>query len=475
MGGIDKIDLDGLMGIWFLPRIDKSQINGLLCIENDVIVLKTTEQFVGIEDLQVETYSAIVGFTSNGKRITLLNCAKPSQKVNMPGMIEFIYRPDTIVVGKQLSEESELVLVNISAHYFGLEKWLDERPFTINQNSQGREISLNYKMSSSHICHLEGITVYTENTCHCNCEIYDTFNLCQSTTFKIEFDDVQSWNRSLNELYDLGSFLTLCMGCVSKIDSVQGTMSDGTKIEIIQNFPSDSDPKLKASFFIDFRDISNNFEDCLRIWWNKKDEISPVIGYFIEAHSSSVNIVSGFLKMVQALESYSRKLRKSNLIPQEEHAKRITRLTAAIGNEQDKKWLEDVLATPILNEPSCQQRIKALFIEVAKFLGISSKQLKSLSYKIVNTRNYYTHFNDSLKKDLLSDDKMFYSITLMKFVLRSLLMKELGLDDSYISMKLDEDTELAIAKGELGVAPKFVPIKVIKKKSSEPVDTKNNN
>ncbi|MDD3041133.1 HEPN domain-containing protein [Bacteroides sp.] len=463
--------LDGLMGIWSLPDLPESKINGILSYIDGSIILKTTEQFNGIEDLEIIKYPVIIGFTSNGKKVTFIKCSKPSQKINMPGLIEFVFKPLVIIVGEQYKKEEDIFFSSVNAHYFGLEKWIDDRPFQIIRIPETNEIITNYKMSPCYRCNLDGFVVSTDNECNYHVELSGSFELKQKTTITIEFNEVRYWQSAVDELYNYGAFLTLCMGTYCEIDSINAENNAGVQIEILHNYTPNKRQKLKAEFLVDFKDIRDNYEQHLRRWYEIKNEMTPIIAYFIEVHniSGAINVVTGFLKMAQALESYSRKTRNETIRLPEVHAQRINNIIADIEDEDNRAWLEVVLKTPILNEPSLTSRITALLTETSSILGISKSKLKSLAYKIVVSRNYYTHFNKDIKEKILSDHDLYYSTTLLKYVLRIHLFRELKIADGYIKEKLLSDTELNYALVNLRLAPelKIFSIKTEKQSSEQ--------
>ncbi len=468
-------DLDGLMGLWSLPETEGSPINGLLKYTDGSIVLTTTEHFMNIADLEVEKYPIINGFTVNGKKVTFIDCGKPSQRINMPGLFEFNYHPSLIIIGAQY-KNGDIKVQSVDAHFFGFEKWINDRPFQAFQIPDTKEIITQYKMPASYVCDLNGMKISTNNSCKYHLDPNESLDVKQTTTVTIEFENVMHLESAINELHNYGAFLTLCMGTRCILDNINAKNEIDEKIEIIFNHSFDFTPKLKPEFLIDFKDISDDYENHLKYWYSKKDELSPIIDYFIEAHNISrvINLQSNFLKMVQALESYSRRTRKETLISFEEHTNRIEKILSKHDEGDEKDWLVDVLRTPILNEPSCTSRISALMAETSDVLSISKGKLKSLAYKIVVTRNYFTHFNESLKNQILSDHDVFYATTLLKYVLRIHLFFIMNFDVGYVKQRLGSDSELLFAIGKLNLAPemKMCSVKIEKNESNNQAEQK---
>ncbi|WP_345968949.1 HEPN domain-containing protein [Clostridium sp. ATCC 25772] len=58
------------------------------------------------------------------------------------------------------------------------------------------------------------------------------------------------------------------------------------------------------------------------------------------------------------------------------------------------------------------------------------------------TRNYYTHFDDSNKENVMSADEIFYITKYMPLGLRVLIMMELGVEKEFIKSQIDNVNEL---------------------------------
>lgn len=98
-----------------------------------------------------------------------------------------------------------------------------------------------------------------------------------------------------------------------------------------------------------------------------------------------------------------------------------------------------------------------------------------MAYKIVATRNYYTHFNESLLPEILSEHDIFYSIALMKNVLKVVLCRELSVELPDLRKKLSNNSELSLALGELGLIPPLKPCSVTIVDKAKPDEMENSN
>ena len=97
--------LDSVIGLWWLPENENNKIHGVLELKESRLRLRTTQMFEGLQTIEREMIPAVQGFIATGLKITLLDCKKPKQIINMPGMIEVIFEFSTIIVGKNYSSD----------------------------------------------------------------------------------------------------------------------------------------------------------------------------------------------------------------------------------------------------------------------------------------------------------------------------------------------------------------------------------
>lgn len=443
-------ELDGMFGTWRFPNNEK-KIQGFLKYEDNTLSITTsdslTENYIGVGN-----HAIIDGFLEDGNQITLYGCMQLNSAIAFPGFLRLAISPTYVLVGKRYKNEN-LKVKQISATFDGLSRWIGEGVYSVTKNWDGnkKEIVMHYFMPIFYKvkCGSKEIDISCEAETHT--DIFSSYSLDPKMRVTISYDEKVEWTEAYSDLYDYAEFLTLCMGskCIPKHIKVKDV--EDTDITIFENTEQEK-TKLKKSFLVDYIDIADNYEEILNNWYMKQEEISPVINFFVDAHSYERidNSIPRFLKMVQALESFSRKLRKGTLVSPEEHQNRIENIISQIVSEEDKKWLKDKLSDPIINEPSLQQRITSLFYEIPyEDLNIKKKELESLSNKIVNTRNYYTRFDESLKTGILDSRELVYASTFMKYVLRMLLGIELGLNMDKMVSRISADSEFGTAVNEL--------------------------
>lgn len=476
--------LDSVIGLWWLPENENNKIHGVLELKESRLRLRTTQMFEGLQTIEREMIPAVQGFIATGLKITLLDCKKPKQIINMPGMIEMMFEFSTIIVGKNYSSD-RIQVKSLRCRFNGLEKWLGDMPVDAYKykckDDQEYEFYAHAREPEKYSCSIDDFTAVIESKIILSVNEHVEAGFKRTASVSFCFPDSVNVFDAIKQACKYRDFLTLCMGNYNHILSIQAVDEEEDNIAVLYNDEIKSlDLPTNPAYncLISFSDIKDSYQDCVQTWYQKYEEIRPIIAYFVDAcqKKNNIDLPMEFLKMVQALESYSRRMRKTTLIPPEEHQERISRIVNHFDEkDDDREWIADVLKTPILNEPSCSKRITALFKETAEELGISKSKAASLAYKIVATRNYYTHFNESLLPGILSEHDIFYSIALMKNVLKVVLCRELSVELPDMKEKLGNNSELALALGELGLTPPLKPCSVTIADKAKPDEMENSN
>jgi|SRR5215216_742049 len=138
-------------GIWWLPENPQKKLTGVLVFDQDSGgILELDGWFKEITDINtILQPSIILGFTKEGKRVTLCKNAELQTKYNMPGLPVSSFSTLTILEGKHFLNTEDIKFKKISVSYSYLDEWLDIHAFDfgdwINQNPQQiNEVTIKY-------------------------------------------------------------------------------------------------------------------------------------------------------------------------------------------------------------------------------------------------------------------------------------------------------------------------------------------
>lgn len=154
-----------------------------------------------------------------------------------------------------------------------------------------------------------------------------------------------------------------------------------------------------------YEDVASEIGAIFNIWLTSYRTIEPVFNlYFALIHRDDLYIENMFLNLVQGLETLHRRTTSNSTLPSIEHQERVKRILESVNVGEDKAWLEERLKYS--NEPPLRRRIKDL-IEPFKELFGNNRTRNSLISRITDTRNYFTHYDQSLIGKAAKDDELY--------------------------------------------------------------------
>ncbi|WP_411682895.1 HEPN domain-containing protein [Clostridium thailandense] len=432
------------IGYWYLPNDKKNKVYGILNIdENNKLKLNLCGVFGELkEQFNYENIKAINGFTQCGKKITLLENIVVDFNLKSPGISSKSYKPKYMIIGEHFNSVDEIKINSVSSKYTDLSKWINIAPFERKMEEKEKEFVLKYKLPEQRTYKLKDKTVKISFNATMNGDFLKKCVIYQETLINFEDLEEKRFNLVLDLINDFSEFLTLCIGETISPYDIQAITEKGNNISVTWSgmLLKEDSKKTLYNILVPYPLIQDMFKVCLENWYEKNEKLKPIINYVVEAYEKVFYVPMSFLKIIQAFEAFSRRMRNNCKIDLREHQDRINYIINRIDNEDYKKWLEDKLRYS--NEPNLNSRIKELFTELDFIINMSGKDKKRIANMITLTRNYYTHFDESNKENAMNVNQIFYISKYLLLGLRVLIMIELGLDKKLIRNQIDSSNEL---------------------------------
>ena len=158
---------------------------------------------------------------------------------------------------------------------------------------------------------------------------------------------------------------------------------------------SKDEPKIhQHDMLFGFGRIQNDAERIINNWIEAYEKITPAFNlYFLAKMGMQTYLEERFMALVQGLEAYHRRTSNQKQMDEAEFKELIDNLIDQCPQER-KEWLKGKLQYG--NEVSLRHRLKSL-IEPFEDVIEDWQKPKGLIDKIVNTRNYLTHYDLSLE------------------------------------------------------------------------------
>ena len=369
--------------------------------------------------------------------ITLINCRKVKidrlsgraayelrNGVNYRRASQFEYVAETIILGRSFADKSAIEFQSLSVNYSSLQSWLSQRlPHTwTTEKERITDISFpnaTQVLFKHHIASIESeisamlITNITTATHQAQINQNYEIRITPNSPRSLEWFNTQI--RSIrNLLAFLVGFRTETISIGYKEGSAEGDIS------IIQ--PSRS-ASINAVGYSEMLMPLSRLEDCidevLNTWFEKRERLEVLaelsLGVIYKAHQFNR---FEFLALTQALKAYHQ--------------------IAYPGCKEKDIEMSKKCGEDILRDASIKTRIRDLYQKLPEVLKEFAKFDEDVLSEIVNSRNYYTHYPDRLRKKALTDGELKGINILLLRLIFLIMYNELGISEEKINQAFYE-------------------------------------
>jgi len=199
-----------------------------------------------------------------------------------------------------------------------------------------------------------------------------------------------------------------------------------------QSLPfSESVPQLKRpNMLFAYPQVREKLGSMLSSWMKMYEVIGPALSLYFASKAGEHKYLDGkFLALAQALETYHRRTTDDVLMDDKKFKQLVKSLVESCPEEQ-QDWLKGRLSFG--NELSLAKRLKKVFDPYKAQLGNASKRSK-LIRKIVDTRNYLTHYSKDLETKSAKGRELWDICLKMEVIFQLCLLRDVGLTEAEVS------------------------------------------
>lgn len=446
-------------GYWWMPNSPNNKVFGtlkflptegavleLMCFFNKNISFEKNE----LSGRYIKSTEIILGLNSEGKDITLHNCTFIRRHMLLEKDINIlIFKVSFIFVGFHFEKKEDIEFKSISVNYHHLNEWIGISGIKqeTKLSSEGRPIELNYNYNPP-----DKIKVNLKDFClemgwdlNSNFDPYE-LKVRQTSFVKIELQNSTSFDYFLNIFYNIQNLLSLGLRKVTFPLIMEGknekfyynlVLKEGKvypNIKIFFSALGENEDKNSIDLnqiLFSYGDIDVYFENCLNNWFNKKEDLEPVYRlYFATMYNSSMFLQNKFLNLIQALESYHRRIYEGKYCTDEKYKEIYVKMLESIADNIDSDFREKLEGyLRYAHEYSLIKRLK-LIIRILQENGIyinpSYYKKDLLISDLSEIRNELTH-HDKISEKSKDFVKMSEYVEIMQRIIEACLLLELGL------------------------------------------------
>ncbi|EDT77349.1 HEPN domain-containing protein [Clostridium perfringens] len=415
-----------IIGYWNLPNDE--EIAGVLKYKENEIILEVMGSFLD-DPLEVKNREIIQGITKEGKEITLINCVLIKSSMSSNGICSEWYRVRYVIIGEKYDNIDEIKIKNIHSDYDYLNNWIDISNSLYKTDRKTGEINFFTSLPKKINHEIDDYSVNVGFKMNLKANLLSEFTYRQSAFIEFNFNKEIDFWQSIEKIKKFSDFMTICIGKTVGYGEIELKDINNKKIKVIDNNNKQKelasyDFKIRPCLLM-FSDIKDRFSEIYGKWINEEEKLSPIINKLVSVREGErFDPQVEFMDVITAVETFSRRYRKNCKEDEELHKKRIKIILESVQDEDYKKWLDGKLKYS--NEPNLRTRINSLLEEMNYLVEIKGSIKKNLVNKIVETRNYYTHFSEDKKENILSNYEAYYIYLYLEICLRLLILKEIG-------------------------------------------------
>ncbi len=432
-------------GYFWLPERDEKKIPGVLTIKNggDIEL-----EVVGLFDESIKSLNGdddlnrIIGHVEKDGLVTLENCFYTKKNISFEGISK-----SKICVNKVLSgvayDQNEVVTFNtLSFSVDCLDEWVGISGIRVDSDWDSRTATISYAPPEniSYVLDsgikLEICFAYTLPSSSSTTES----KITQRVYFKLSSDDSRPLSDFTEIAYKLTNFLCFAIDTTVTLKDLSATSKeiqrdggDGKKYPVPVKvfypsipFTEKAPDKSWHRMLFTYGTIKSNAQQVFNNWLRAYEIMAPALSLYFSTKNGAQKYLDGkFLALAQGLETYHRRTSDEKLMGSSEFDSLVSTISEGCP-EEHSEWLSGRLMHG--NEINLGKRLKRIIEPFKGKLG-GSKERSKLLRKIVDTRNYLTHYSENLKDNAAGGEELCRLCQKMEVIFQLHFLKVVGFSD----------------------------------------------
>lgn len=459
-------------GYFWLPSLPEKKLPGTLTIsdggkiELEVVGLfdETVQGLNGEIDEKDESekismqgiFERIVGQIEKYGLVTLDGCFYKHWHPFSSGISKSLLHVSKALLDIAYDDREPLIFNGLQFSMEGIDEWVGISGINVDRQIEKRtavityspldEISLNLnngmKLLITFSWTLPGLPHVTEA------------KITQKACFKLVSQQEHPLDDFISIAHRLTTFLCFAVDKTVCIDQMAATLNTGES-ESASPIPLyyESRPYTKEVPKIDwshmlfrYPTIKTKAEQILNNWLKTYDKIEPALNLYFGVTAGGLRYLDAkVLALAQGLETYHRRTSDETRLDNRDFEKLRETLKTQCP-EEHKDWLSERLKYG--NELSLRQRIQRIIEPFKEFIGDEDQRAKLIG-SLVDTRNYLTHYDESLKTRAASGQELLSLYHKIEAIFQLCILQEMGFTQTDIESVFDKSYRLRNKLGKV--------------------------
>lgn len=461
-------------GLWYLPFKPEKKVPGILRYnyKENVNVLELIGTFYEHSDHDGE--EIILGLTTDGDEITLVNCnfksstGIPRKKNDLPNWKEdrqatLNFRISTILKNVLISKKEDLLFQQVYVEIFNLDEWIGISGIDVDHDSKHGSHTIYYNTPDEiKVSINEDIDMQIKFVSNHPMRFRFTKELALTQRTILSFHSKQSLQLEdfIHLIRKFNNFLSASLQTPVRIETMEiycdkyfDVLSNGyelkKQIKVFQIFDNKlkfKEKKVEWNMLFCYNDIKVDFDTIIKKWFSNYDKFeSPFNLVLRQFYLSEYYLESMFINVAHAAEGFQSRLEISDNTVKDEQDEEIkekwNKVAEFIPEELEdlKKWLKSKI--PKKEQYHYSTRIKYLLkeysnTELNNMIGNHDSFVKNLN----RARNYYSHYYREMEKNAPSGVDLIDLLLRLRLLLICAFLIESGFDKALLEKLIKEKT-----------------------------------
>lgn len=438
------------IGYFWLPGKDDEKIPGTLTIsDGGDIELEIVGLFgKGIESLSDEAdLSRIIGHIEKDGFVTLDDCFYTKRNISFGGISKSKVCVNRALSGVAYDKDEDVTFNSFSFSVDCFDEWVGISGISVKHDWDSKTALISYKPPENIAYYLDSgmrLDICFSYTLPGGGSNAPEVKITQQAYFKLTSEVLRPINEFTEVAYRLTNLMCFAIDATVALKNVWATSSEiqtkagedkmrpvpvkiyYSSVPFSEKVPKKSWHQMLFSYAV----IKSNAQDVFNNWLKAYDVILPALSLYFSTKTGAQKYLDGkFLALAQGLETYHRRTSDEKLMGSEEFESLISTIIKNCPDDH-LSWLNGRLKHG--NEISLRIRLKRIIEPFKELLGNSSVRSKLLS-KIVDTRNYLTHYNEELKESAADGMELWTLCQKMEVIFQLHFLKVIGFSDQEIN------------------------------------------
>ena len=429
-------------GYFWLPENKDIKIPGILSIsdggraELEIIGSFGEKNGFNYDDMYLKR---IIGLVEDDGLIILNKCCYIQKYIpSNENITKSKISSKQVFAGLESIDNEDITFNTFSFSVDCLDEWVNESAFKIDEDFKNGIINILYNLPAKQSLALDnGMKLDLDFSYSLPLfPVITEAKITQRTFFTLKSEEPCNIDLFISLAHKISHLISFAVGETVSIKNVSARKykendesvhlySKKTKVFYCSTTYTKNIPKCLAwDMLFNFNTIKDNTEEVFNKWINAYENLSPTLFLYFSTKNNSINkIESKFLALAQALETYHRRLSDDKLMADDIYESLLSGIINSCPKEH-KNWLYGRLKYG--NEITLSKRLKKIIEPFKEYFG-NNEQRQKLIKRIVDTRNFLTHYDKSLiDKSANSGRELYILYYKMEIILQLNFLQMIG-------------------------------------------------